>query len=105
MISVREALDHVFALARPLGTETVPLRQAAGRVLAAPVVATRSQPPFSTSIMDGYAIASETVAAGDAFTVIGEAAAGHRFPGSLTADQAVRIFTGAPVPDLSLIHI
>ena len=99
MISVREALDHVFALARPLGTETVPLRHAAGRVLAEPVVATRSQPPFSTSTMDGYAIAAATAAAGDTFTVIGEAAAGHRFPGCLNADQAVRIFTGAPVPN------
>ena len=99
MISVREALDHVFALARPVGTETIPLRQAAGRVLAKPVTATRAQPPFATSTMDGYAIATDTVAAGDRFTVIGESDAGHRFKDPLTGDQAVRIFTGAPVPE------
>ncbi|MBT8413140.1 MAG: molybdopterin molybdotransferase MoeA [Boseongicola sp.] len=99
MISVREALDRVFALARPVGTETIPLRQAAGRVLASPVNATRAQPPFATSTMDGYAIATATASPGDIFTVVGEAAAGHRFTGSLNASQAVRIFTGAPVPD------
>ena len=52
MISVREALNHVFALAAPVGTETIPLRHAAGRVLAHPVTAIRAQPPFATSTMD-----------------------------------------------------
>ncbi|MBT8458943.1 MAG: molybdopterin molybdotransferase MoeA [Boseongicola sp.] len=99
MISVREALDHVFALASPVGTETVPLRLAAGRVLAEPVKATRAQPPFATSTMDGYAIASKDVSPGDKFTVIGEAAAGHRFERTLGHGEAVRIFTGAPVPN------
>lgn len=99
MISVREALDHVFALARPVGTETVALRHAAGRVLAKRVTATRAQPPFATSTMDGFAIASQAAASGDIFEVIGEAAAGHRFAGTLEKGQAVRIFTGAPVPN------
>ncbi len=99
MISVREALDHVFALAHPVGTQTVALRHAAGRVLAQPIAATRGQPPFATSTMDGYAVTTETVGPGDTFTVVGEAAAGHRFKGSLKAGQAVRIFTGAPIPD------
>lgn len=98
MISVDEALGHVFALAQPLGTETVPLRQAAGRVLAEPVVASRAHPPFATSTMDGYAIATESVRIHDTFQVIGEAAAGHRFDGDVAAGQAVRIFTGAPIP-------
>ena len=98
MISVDEALGHVFALAQPLGTETVPLRQAAGRVLAKPVVASRAHPPFATSTMDGYAIATESVRIHDTFQVIGEAAAGHRFDGDVAAGQAVRIFTGAPIP-------
>ncbi|WP_299754001.1 molybdopterin molybdotransferase MoeA [uncultured Boseongicola sp.] len=98
MISVDEALGHVFALAQPVGTETVPLRQAAGRVLAKPVVASRAHPPFATSTMDGYAIATESVRIHDTFQVIGEAAAGHRFDGDVAAGQAVRIFTGAPIP-------
>ena len=98
MISVREALDHVFALSRPVGTQTIALRHAAGRVLAQPVTATRAQPPFATSTMDGYAIPTETVAPGDTFMVIGEAAAGRRFEGTLETGQAVRIFTGAPIP-------
>lgn len=98
MISVDEALGHVFALAQPLSTETVQLRQAAGRVLAEPVVASRAQPPFATSTMDGYAVATESVRIHDTFQVIGEAAAGHRFDGDVAAGQAVRIFTGAPIP-------
>ncbi|MGR3713772.1 MAG: molybdopterin molybdotransferase MoeA [Shimia sp.] len=98
MIPVSEALDHLFTLAKPLCTETVPLNQANGRVLAEPVSATRDQPPFSASAMDGYAVPSEGVAPGATYTVIGEAAAGHAFDGTVSAGQAVRIFTGAPVP-------
>ncbi|SFK58262.1 gephyrin-like molybdotransferase Glp [Shimia haliotis] len=99
MISVSEALDHLFELATPLPTETVPLTQANGRVLAEAVAATRNQPPFSASAMDGYAVAAQGVVAGASYKVIGEAAAGHAFDGSVAAGQAVRIFTGAPVPE------
>ena len=99
MITVDEALGHIFELVTPLGTETVPLREAAGRVLAAPVTAARNQPPFAASIMDGYAIATAEASPGDSFRVIGEAAAGRAFDGSLASGQAVRIFTGAPVPE------
>ena len=98
MISVSEALTKVFALATPLDKEFVPLRHASGRVLAAPTSARRNQPPFAASVMDGYAIPTESIATGDTFEVIGEAAAGHRFGGTLTQGQAVRIFTGAPLP-------
>ena len=98
MISVNAALDQLFALCAPLGTETVTLRHAAGRVMAAPVTARRDQPPFAASAMDGYAVATDAVAVGEAFDVIGEAAAGHGWDGTLGAGQAVRIFTGAPLP-------
>ncbi|GGF55645.1 molybdopterin molybdotransferase [Mameliella alba] len=97
MISVSEALDQLFALAAPLPVETVPLVQAAGRVLARPVTARRDQPPFPASAMDGYAVAES--APGQRLTVIGESAAGTRFEGSVGPGQAVRIFTGAPVPE------
>ncbi|CAN0577420.1 unnamed protein product, partial [Laminaria digitata] len=79
-----------------LPVETVPLVQAAGRVLARPVTARRDQPPFAASAMDGYAVPE--AAPGQRFTVIGESAAGKRFDGSVGTGQAVRIFTGAPVP-------
>ena len=75
----------------------MPLRAAAGRTLARPVTARRDQPPFSAAAMDGYAIAGDP-AAGDRFALVGEAAAGHGFDGSVGPGQAVRIFTGAPVP-------
>ncbi|MGR3636013.1 MAG: molybdopterin molybdotransferase MoeA [Shimia sp.] len=99
MISVSKALDQLFLLTKQMPTETIPLAQANGRVLAQPVAATRDQPPFSASAMDGYAVSAEGVAPGASYTVIGEAAAGHAFDGTTSAGQAVRIFTGAPVPD------
>lgn len=99
MISVDEALVKVLALVEPLPAETIALRDGAGRVLATDVVATRDQPPFSSSAMDGYALRNADVAGGARFTVIGEAAAGHAFGGPVGPSQAVRIFTGAPVPE------
>ncbi|MBY6047746.1 gephyrin-like molybdotransferase Glp [Vannielia litorea] len=98
MISVEEALARIFALVEPLPTEPVPLRQAAGRVLAAPVIAPRDQPPFSASAMDGYAVRGP-VAPGQQFTVIGESAAGRASGLSVGPGEAVRIFTGAPLPE------
>jgi molybdopterin molybdotransferase len=94
VISVDEALAHVLALADFTGTETVPLRRASGRILAAPIVAARSQPPFRTSVMDGYAVAGE-----GPWRMLGTAAAGHAWSGTLNAGDAIRIFTGAPVPE------
>ncbi|ASM72590.1 MULTISPECIES: gephyrin-like molybdotransferase Glp [Roseobacteraceae] len=98
MIPVSQALDHLFALVRPLPVETVPLRRAHGRVLAETVTARRNQPPFAASAMDGYAVKSTEVETDALFKVIGESAAGHGFDGTVGAGQAVRIFTGAPVP-------
>lgn len=99
MISVAEAHDHIAALASPLGTETIPLRAAHGRMLRDPIVATRDQPPFAASVMDGYAVPAAEVSPDDSFYVVGEAAAGAAFDARLEAGQAVRIFTGAPVPE------
>ena len=96
MITVAQALDQLFALAAPLPAEQVPLIEAGGRVLAAPLMARRDQPPFAASAMDGYAVTE--AAPGQSYTVIGESAAGHRFDGPVGPGQAVRIFTGAPVP-------
>ena len=98
MITVEDALSHLFALAKPLGTERIGLAQAAGRVLAEDAIAKRDQPPFAASAMDGYAVKGP-VNGGEVYTVIGEAAAGSAFSGKVCPNQAIRIFTGAPVPE------
>ncbi len=99
MISVSEALDRLFALVSPVGSETVPLAAAGGRVLAEDAVARRTQPPFAASAMDGYAVRAAEARAGATLAVVGEAAAGRRFGAALPPGAAVRIFTGAPVPE------
>lgn len=99
MISTDEALKRVLALVAPLEIEEVPLADGRGRVLARSLAARRSQPPFAASAMDGYALQGRETRRGAVFRVIGEAAAGRRFPGSVGPGEAVRIFTGAPVPD------
>lgn len=96
MISVAQALDTLFALVPPHQVEFVPLIHAHNRVLAGPVSAARDQPPFAASAMDGYAVVEARPNV--PLTVIGESAAGAGFGGSVEAGQAVRIFTGAPIP-------
>ncbi len=104
MISVAEAQALCLDRLTRLGTETVALRHAAGRTLAAPVVADRDQPPFAASAMDGYAVQGDDLKPGASYRVAGEAAAGHLWTGSLQTGEALRIFTGAPVPD-GLTHV
>ncbi|MDA7966914.1 gephyrin-like molybdotransferase Glp [Ruegeria sp.] len=99
MITVEEARALLFDLVAPLDTEIVPLHEAAGRILAEDVRATRDQPPFAASSMDGYAVKATEVELHAMFKVIGESAAGQRFDDKVGPGQAVRIFTGAPVPE------
>lgn len=99
-LSVEEALERVLADVRVMDAEQVALTEASGRVLAEDVTATLTQPPFDASAMDGYAVRAQDVEQLPAtLTVIGESAAGRGFRGRLGAHQAVRIFTGAPLPD------
>lgn len=97
MISVEDALAQCLALVAPLPSEIVPLAQAHLRWMSAPTVASRDQPPFAASAMDGYAVQGDP-GPDDNFLVIGEAGAGHAFEGKVGPGQAVRIFTGAPLP-------
>jgi molybdopterin molybdotransferase len=98
-LSVEEALAHILANAAPLEAETVALEAAFGRILAEPLAALLTQPPFDASAMDGFAVRAADIAAPPVtLSVIGHAAAGHPFTGSVGGGQAVRIFTGAPVP-------
>ena len=100
MISVAEALAHVTSSLGPLAAEQVALPDALGRVLAEDVASRLTQPPVDVSAMDGYAVRAADVASLPvALKVIGESAAGGAFDGTLGAGQAVRIFTGAMVPD------
>lgn len=98
MITVQEALDRILAMVAPLGAESIPLRKAAGRVMAQPVQARLTQPPFAASAMDGYAIRDTDHRTGNRLRVIGEAGAGHAFTGHVGPAEAARIFTGAPLP-------
>jgi molybdopterin molybdotransferase len=98
-LSVEEARGRVIAAAFPLGPETIPLEVAGGRVLAQPVTASRDQPPFNASAMDGWAVRSADVAEETSLLIAGESAAGHAYPLPLKAGEAVRIFTGAPIPE------
>lgn len=97
-VPVAEAVGIVRAGAMSPQGLTVPLTGALGRVLAEDIRATRDQPPFRSSAMDGYAVRRADMA-GKTLAVIGESAAGKRFGGGVGEGQAVRIFTGAPVPD------
>lgn len=97
MISIEEAQARILALKEPVETERVALAEAAGRWAAEDVVALRTQPARDLSAMDGYAIRFADTAG--PWTVSGESAAGKQFVGSVGAGQAVRIFTGAVVPE------
>ncbi|RYE31491.1 MAG: molybdopterin molybdenumtransferase MoeA [Hyphomicrobiales bacterium] len=83
----------------PTGAETLPLAQCAWRVLAGEIKALRTHPPFANSAMDGYAVRGDEMAEGVSLSVIGESAAGRAYDGALGPGQAVRIFTGAPMPE------
>jgi molybdopterin molybdotransferase len=99
LLPVDDAKSRILAGVKPLATETVKLDRALGRVLARNIKATRDQPPFSASAMDGYAVRWEDIAQAPArLKVIGMAPAGHAFAGKLGKGEALRIFTGGPMP-------
>ncbi len=99
MLSVEEAIKTITEGAAPLGAETVSLTEIMGRMAAEDIAARMTQPPFSASAMDGYAVRFADMDEGASLKVIGEAPAGAPFAGSIGAGEAVRIFTGAAVPD------
>lgn len=97
-LTVEDARGRMLDGAVRLGVEAVALQDAVGRVLAKDIVAGRHQPPFDASAMDGWAIRRADYGATPAFMIVGESAAGRAYPKAVQAGQAVRIFTGAPVP-------
>jgi len=99
MISFDEALAIVRGEAGPLGSETVAVADAAGRVLAAPVIAAIDSPRADVSAMDGYAVRDADLGAMPAvLRVVGQSLPGAGWRGSVEPGICVRIFTGAPLP-------
>lgn len=95
MIPVREAQERVLASLSPLEVQDVLLGDCCGRVLGRPVAARVTHPPADVSAMDGYAVRASGLRQ---FRVAGESAAGRGFSAPCGPGEAVRIFTGAPVP-------
>jgi len=99
MLSVEEALAQILSRVRPLPTERVDLLAGLGRVLAEPVRSKRIIPPWPNSSMDGYAVRAVDTRPGAALTVVGRVVAGALPERPIGAGEAMRIFTGAPLPD------
>jgi molybdopterin molybdotransferase len=104
LLSVDEALQQLLAAIHFVGTETVPIEESCGRVLSNPIDSTLDLPPFSNSSMDGFAVKISDVAHASAenpvdLALVGDIPAGS-FPSQvLRPGQAIRIMTGAPIPD------
>jgi molybdopterin molybdotransferase len=101
--TVKAALAWLDAQLQPLAAEDVPLRTAAGRVLANSIVSDVDVPGFDRATMDGYAVVADSTEGASAYTrlpltVIGDSMPGCPFDGVVTAGQAVRVMTGAPIP-------
>src|SRR5215831_7957820 len=99
MIPIDQAIETVLRNATPLDIETVALPQALNRILAEDVIADTDLPPFDRAQMDGYAVRAADVArVPAALKIVGESAAGAGWHHQMNAGEAVRIMTGAPVP-------
>jgi molybdopterin molybdotransferase len=104
MLTVEEASARILAEIRPLEAEWVPLSEALGRVCAEEITATVTMPPWSNSSMDGYAVRSADISpvlSGEPvkLRVVAEIAAGGFAPRALRRGEAMRIMTGAPIPE------
>ena len=98
MLSVEEARARILQAMRPTAAEIVPLASAWNRVCAAPVAARVTQPPRDQSAMDGYALRAADGVLGAILRVVGTAPAGHPWDGTLGDGEALRLFTGSPLP-------
>jgi molybdopterin molybdotransferase len=98
MLTVEEALEAILSRVAVLGTERVDVVAALGRVLAEPVVSRREIPPWANSSMDGYAVRAEDTRGGAVLSVVGRVEAGALSARALGRGEAMRIFTGAPLP-------
>tara|TARA_S200000501_G_scaffold337564_1_gene343742 strand:+ start:804 stop:2018 length:1215 start_codon:yes stop_codon:yes gene_type:complete len=103
-LDLEEALSRLLTMIQSTKkTEIIRLAECDGRILSHDILAPISLPPFRSSAMDGYSVKRETYLKNPdkEFEVIGSSFAGKPFSGSMGADQCVRIFTGAVVPDVA----
>ena len=98
MISFEHALSKLLFLANKIDIEEVNLEEAYSRILANDAISSRDQPPFDASSMDGYALKKIDKFPNKKLLVVGKVAAGNSFEGTIEKGEAVRIFTGAPIP-------
>jgi molybdopterin molybdotransferase len=99
LISVEEALSLVGASVKPLPPKVIPVARSFGTALANDIYAPVSLPLFSQSAVDGYALCADQINTGDIFQLIGEIKAGDAIQCAINKGEAVRIFTGAPIPE------
>jgi molybdopterin molybdotransferase len=103
MIAVEEAIHRILDQIRPLGKERLNILQSFGRVLGEDIIAPRNIPPWNNSAMDGYAVRWQDIQTassqkGVVLTVLSDLPAGRIFRGEIHPGEAVRIMTGAPIP-------
>jgi len=98
VIGFDEACARVALLAKPLGAERINLDEAAGRVLAAPVIAPRACPAAATAAMDGYAVRAPDAVDGARLVIVEDVFAGATPRAAIQPGQCARIFTGAAMP-------
>jgi molybdopterin molybdotransferase len=101
LMSMTAALDRVSTIDAAVGSENVPLKAARGRILAMPLVAPMNVPPHANSAVDGYAVAFDDLRSNET-TVLpigGRAAPGRALGRAARRGEAIRIFTGAPMPE------
>ncbi len=104
MIPLADVQGEILEATTPLAPVTIPVREALGLVTASEVVAAEAVPPFANTAMDGYAVrAADTAGAGPEapvrLAVVGDLPAGHAPTEAVGAGEAIRIMTGAPIPD------
>jgi molybdopterin molybdotransferase len=103
MLELEEAVARILTVVPPVRPEKVPVENAHGRVLAESVLSPIDLPPFDNSAMDGYAVHSQDILKASAespvpISLAGKVAAGEVFPGELSANTCVRVFTGSALP-------
>ena len=98
-ISLEEAIDILDENVKAIGTEEIDLINATGRVLAEDIYSLIDNPPFNKSAMDGYAILAENSVSNDKIKIIDKVFAGEVSNYEVTNKTAIRIMTGAPIPN------
>jgi len=104
MLALEEALDRILSATEPLGSESIAVLDAAGRILSERVPSPLDLPPFDNSAMDGYAVRASDLESASverpvSLRLCGRAAAGELFKGSVAPGACVRVFTGSPMPE------